>query len=459
MPESFANRYQTALAAGVTAGAASGTVTSVVGIPAYPFRAIISAEGANADEIVLVTNVAGTTLTWTRAAEAVAGAQVASAHSIGATFTAIVTAVGIGQLRAEAKDIFGGYANGLPVRPMWGDAWLLHGGSVGATARPQIVSGKLTQTVAFPCAGYAQLPLSDSVIRVWARFTLSTYSTSGGVAVLAAWDADINTTWPTIPNAPAHLAINATSAIFGVWSGGAFTQVKDWTFATPLTADATTVHSAEVVIDKHNSTAYVTLPDGVTHVVSHASISAPATFAVWEVYGGAATDTLAAFTEVGAESTAPEDIIDAKVRSTIPTVGTVTAYLQPAGAGHITIPGSTTAIDTTNLRAAFVVGASGGAVADLFGIIQLGAVGDVYWSIMVGATGFGTTVLALNGYTAMLGKNQLCRARIVVPAGTWVPGTTQQIDWAHFVTVTNGGTLLTLNASTGMVASMTVSPL
>lgn len=92
MPENFANRYQTALAAGVTSGAATGTVTSVTGVPATPFRAIISSEGANTDEIVLVTLVAGTTLTWTRAAEAVAGVQVASAHGIGATFTAVVTA-------------------------------------------------------------------------------------------------------------------------------------------------------------------------------------------------------------------------------------------------------------------------------------------------------------------------------------------------------------------------------
>ena len=95
MPEGFSNRYQTTLAAGVTSGAATGTVTSVTGIPAYPFRAIISSEGANTDEIVLVTLVAGTTLTWTRAAEAVAGVQAASAHSIGATLTAIVTAVGL----------------------------------------------------------------------------------------------------------------------------------------------------------------------------------------------------------------------------------------------------------------------------------------------------------------------------------------------------------------------------
>lgn len=95
MPENFANRYQTTLASGVTSGATTGTATSVTGVPAVPFRAIISAEGANTDEIVLVTGRSGTTLTWTRAAEAVAGVQVASAHGIGATFTAIVTATGL----------------------------------------------------------------------------------------------------------------------------------------------------------------------------------------------------------------------------------------------------------------------------------------------------------------------------------------------------------------------------
>lgn len=92
MPENFVNRYQTALAATVTSGATTGTVTSVTGVPAVPFRGIISSEGANTDEIVLVTGRTGSTLTWTRAAEAVAGVQAASAHAIGATFTAIVTA-------------------------------------------------------------------------------------------------------------------------------------------------------------------------------------------------------------------------------------------------------------------------------------------------------------------------------------------------------------------------------
>jgi hypothetical protein len=97
MPENFANRYQTTLSAGVTSGALTGTVVSATGQPTAPFRAMISAEGANTDEIVLVS-AGGTTLTWTRAVEAIAGVQAASAHGAGATLTAVVTAAGLAAL-------------------------------------------------------------------------------------------------------------------------------------------------------------------------------------------------------------------------------------------------------------------------------------------------------------------------------------------------------------------------
>ena len=137
----------------------------------------------------------------------------------------------------------------------------------------------------------------------------------------------------------------------------------------------------------------------------------------------------------------------------------VTAYWQPATNADVAIPGTATAISTANLRRNFVVGPSGGAVVDLSGYVVLGANADIYWGVVVGATGFGPTVLALNGYTAMLGVKTLCRARLVVPAATWTPGSTQQIDWTHFATVTNAATLFKVEAPYGWVASMTVSPL
>jgi hypothetical protein len=65
---------------------------------------------------VLVTGLAGTTLTWVRAAEAIAGVQAASAHGIGATLTAIVTAASLNALTASVgrsvKD-FGARGDGV----------------------------------------------------------------------------------------------------------------------------------------------------------------------------------------------------------------------------------------------------------------------------------------------------------------------------------------------------------
>jgi hypothetical protein len=98
--EHFANKFQTTLAAPLTSGATEFDAGTTTGMPAVPFRGIFAAEGVNTDEVVLVTNAVGTTLTITRAAEAVAGVQAASAHAAGATFTAILTAEGLSQLTA-----------------------------------------------------------------------------------------------------------------------------------------------------------------------------------------------------------------------------------------------------------------------------------------------------------------------------------------------------------------------
>jgi hypothetical protein len=100
--EYFANKFQTTLAAPLTSGATECTLASGFGPPMFSYRAIIAAEGANSDEIVLVTGDTGGgfPLIITRAVEAIAGVQVASAHAAGATFTAILTAEGLSQLGA-----------------------------------------------------------------------------------------------------------------------------------------------------------------------------------------------------------------------------------------------------------------------------------------------------------------------------------------------------------------------
>jgi microcystin-dependent protein len=87
--ENYANDAVTSLAGSITAGATSLTVVSSTGFPAANFRIRIDAE------IMLVTAVSGTTWTVTRAVEAVAGQQVATAHSSGATVGHVLTAASI----------------------------------------------------------------------------------------------------------------------------------------------------------------------------------------------------------------------------------------------------------------------------------------------------------------------------------------------------------------------------
>ena len=70
---------ETTLSAGVDASTTTLTVSATTGFPATPFVLAIDA-GAAAQELVLVTNVAGTTLTVTRAYDSTVGA----AHSTGA---------------------------------------------------------------------------------------------------------------------------------------------------------------------------------------------------------------------------------------------------------------------------------------------------------------------------------------------------------------------------------------
>lgn len=97
----YANGYITTITAGITSGATTCAVASTTGIPALPFTARLVAEGANTDEIVLVTANASGTLTITRAFELYAGSG-ASAHGSGATLAAVVTAGEIVPLSSAA---------------------------------------------------------------------------------------------------------------------------------------------------------------------------------------------------------------------------------------------------------------------------------------------------------------------------------------------------------------------
>jgi hypothetical protein len=91
MAERFSNEAATTLAAGINAAATSLPVSSSANFPAANFRVRID------NEILLVTAVAGTTWTVTRAVEAVNGVQVAASHAVLATVAHVLTAGGLQQ--------------------------------------------------------------------------------------------------------------------------------------------------------------------------------------------------------------------------------------------------------------------------------------------------------------------------------------------------------------------------
>jgi hypothetical protein len=85
--EQFSNGPQTTLNGSITSGATSLVVASATGFPSSPqFRIRID------NELLLVTAIAGTTWTVTRAIES----TTAAAHSNGATLTAVLTAGALG---------------------------------------------------------------------------------------------------------------------------------------------------------------------------------------------------------------------------------------------------------------------------------------------------------------------------------------------------------------------------
>lgn len=94
MAENYSNGAQTTLNGAINNSQTTATLTSASGWPAAPFRALISGEGGNTDELIYVGARSGTALSSiTRAAEAIAdGTQSAQAHSSGALITQVYTA-------------------------------------------------------------------------------------------------------------------------------------------------------------------------------------------------------------------------------------------------------------------------------------------------------------------------------------------------------------------------------
>lgn len=159
-------------------------------------------------------------------------------------------------------------------------------------------SGKYTMVpAALPAAAYANVVLPTNGARIGGTFTLSPYSTDTACVALMFWATPFGPTHVGVPDTACHLVIAPGFYDLGRFENGAFTSyMTGGAFGTPLTADGTTLHTVDMVIDPDGSTVTVTLPDGTTMVTTDAYIgSTVAPVACWELYRMGEGDPLGAW--------------------------------------------------------------------------------------------------------------------------------------------------------------------
>ena len=110
MTERFTNGAISTLNGAIADTDVTLTVTDPAGFPdSGNFRLRIYAEGGNADEIVLVMEVAGSVFTITRAAEPIAdGTQVAQAHSDTAVVAHVLSAAVVTEMAVRWEPLVSG---------------------------------------------------------------------------------------------------------------------------------------------------------------------------------------------------------------------------------------------------------------------------------------------------------------------------------------------------------------
>lgn len=151
---------ETTLSVGVNSSATTLTVSATTGFPAVPFVLAIDA-GAAAQELALVTNVAGTTLTVTRGFDS----TVASAHSTGAVVAHSHAAVDFREANAHVNATSG-----------------VHGatGPVVGTTDVQTLTNK---TLTSPTVNDATINESGLRLGYWQTYTPTLGGSAGTVTV------------------------------------------------------------------------------------------------------------------------------------------------------------------------------------------------------------------------------------------------------------------------------------
>lgn len=333
---------------------------------------------------------------------------------------------------------------------------LLDSGALGAGL--SIITNKLTNTatVAGAAAGYASVVLENDVKRIGAEFTFGPYTTSGGSVVLAVPISPVNF---SIPDMACHLRIGPTIWQYDYFEGGVLTNIAGGTFSPPLTADNTTIYSAEVILD--GDTATIRLPDGSliqvtdSHIASNVS---PNVF--WEVYAfQAVSDSKGKFTNIWAESIPSTYGHSASVVDVLPQIVRSVSDSRPAAITYsplvnsdVVVPTVITAIDPTNLALTFTVPAGcTSMLIEMVGTLSMSTFGFVVWGYYEAG---GISREQLVTYNEQ-------RSGVVVFANVetgLVPGSTHTIVWRHFSTV-GGIAIFKLDDGSGLGATMKATPL
>lgn len=235
----------------------------------------------------------------------------ADANKPVSTAQATADATTAARTTTELWQRFRSVANGAVPNPPTGQTLVCF----GSVTTPVIIGGKISSaTSTGPSASYTQAQLTDNVSRIGARWTIASGSTTPGTIGIIAWADDYSQHQlpsPIVPDSICHLAISSTGWTYStVDTSGTFHTAASGTFDTALVADGTTVHTAEVVIDRENGVAYVQLPDGTTATVTDTRIKTlNSTWAVVEEYRGNSTTSLVGILEWWADSQHSGEVI------------------------------------------------------------------------------------------------------------------------------------------------------
>jgi hypothetical protein len=268
----------------------------------------------------------------------------------------------------EVRDRFADYAEGSsPTRAATGQPYIYDPTTGNRHAR--IVGGKLTMVETTGAGSYTMVQLNAAGQEIGATATFSSYTTSGGVLCLAFFSDAITETagHVNVTDASVHFTFGPTGWQFNCFQAGVEVDPGNasGTFSPALAADGTTAHTASVVLDRANATAYLTLPDGTKRVVTHPLIgSLDSRFATIEPFRlNGSTDSLASIVEWWASSRVPERLADQRWALSLASPPIV-AFSNPASRQTVTLTSSAQEV-AADLRHTFQMPPSGRVVVEL----------------------------------------------------------------------------------------------